>query len=354
MLEMKKKNNKRKISPNKIFKRIGLILVSIFILLGFIAVGYYKNYIDGLKLLGSSQKKEQLVTTKEQLKTVLPENKNGYAIKGASHEYEGGLEPLNKPEKAVIDRSVKTEEKEIKKPLKREEVVEKIEQTSKDQVNESMIDTKRAKLAIIIDDLSFAKEVQALRSLHIPLTMSFLPPTSVHPDSAKLAANESFYMVHLPMEAVNFNATEPLTLKVDDSQQLISNRIDEIIHLFPRVHYINNHTGSKFTADEESVKKLIISLKKNNIHFIDSRTTADTKVEKVMQEEGERYIGRDVFLDHTMDVRSVKKQIVEAVRIAKTKGYAVAIGHPHPNTIQALRESKALLSQVDLVLINKI
>ena len=73
-----------------------------------------------------------------------------------------------------------------------------------------------------------------------------------------------------------------------------------------------------------------------------------------MRSEGKRYIGRDVFLDHTMDVAYVKGQIREAVKVAKSRGYAIAIGHPHPNTIEALRESKDILNQVDLVQINKI
>ena len=61
-----------------------------------------------------------------------------------------------------------------------------------------------------------------------------------------------------------------------------------------------------------------------------------------------------MFLDDSINVAYIKKQIQEAVRIAKLKGHAVAIGHPHANTLEALRESKALLSQVELVQINKI
>jgi len=212
----------------------------------------------------------------------------------------------------------------------------------------------KPKLAIIIDDVSFSREVKAIKNLDLTVTMSFLPPNAIHPDSALLASKESFYMVHLPMEAVSFNASEPITLKVGDSQAVISQRIDDVVKLFPRVKYLNNHTGSKFTADEVAMNRLIFALNAHHIEFIDSRTIAQTKAPKVMKANGERYIGRDVFLDHTMNVEYVKKQIQEAVKVAKSKGYAVAIGHPHPNTLEALRESKELLSQVELVQINKI
>ena len=99
--------------------------------------------------------------------------------------------------------------------------------------------------------------------------MSFLPPTSNHPDSAKLAAKETYYMVHLPMEAKNFSSPEPSTLDTQDSQQQILERIGEIKQLFPKVKHINNHTGSTFTSDEIAMNRLVFALRKEKIGFID-------------------------------------------------------------------------------------
>jgi len=212
----------------------------------------------------------------------------------------------------------------------------------------------KPRLAIIIDDVSVKSHVDAVKSLNIPLTMSFLPPSKYRPNSPKLASNENFYMVHLPMEAQSFTKEEPFTLRVSDSQQNISDRVSKIKKLFPNVKYINNHTGSKFTSDELAVNKLIYALKKQNIEFIDSRTTAKTKVPKVMKNYGKKYIARDVFLDHHMEKDYVKKQIKEAIKVAKNHGTAIAIGHPHSNTILALHESKELFKDVELVLINKL
>jgi len=192
--------------------------------------------------------------------------------------------------------------------------------------------TKKAKLAIIFDDVSFPSQVRAIKSLGLPVTMSFFPPSAIHPKTPQLAANEKFYMIHLPMEAMHFHKEEPYTLRVGDSQKKIAERIRAIRKLFPRVHYINNHTGSKFTADEASVKRLIRVLDRYHIRFIDSRTTAQTKVPKIMKLYGHPYVARDVFLDHKGDVASIQKQIRLAVKIAKRDGICIAIGHPHPNT----------------------
>ena len=199
------------------------------------------------------------------------------------------------------------------------------------------------KLAIIVDDVAFERDIRLIKALELPLTMSFLPPSDKHPDSAALAASEPYYMVHLPLEAQNYSAEEPETLRVGNSQRRIEQRVAEIKRLFPKAAYVNNHTGSRFTA-----------LDKYRITFIDSRTTAETKVPLVMEHYGRPYLARDVFLDHHPDMASVKKEIRRAVALAKQHGSAIAICHPHVNTLEALYQSKELLREVQLVRIDQL
>ncbi len=216
------------------------------------------------------------------------------------------------------------------------------------------VSQKKPKLAIIIDDVATQGHVNAINKLHLVLTKSFLPPRAARPHTPELARKEKFYMVHLPLEAQNFHAEEPNTLRVSDSEQKIYKRIDTIQKWFPRVHFINNHTGSKFTSNELAMNRLIYALEKHHIHFIDSRTIASTKAPKVLKNMGLPYVHRDIFLDHHMDVAYVKEQIKKAVAYAKKHKTAIAIGHPHPNTLEALRESKALLKEVDLVYVREV
>ncbi|HED6149274.1 TPA: divergent polysaccharide deacetylase family protein, partial [Campylobacter coli] len=49
-----------------------------------------------------------------------------------------------------------------------------------------------------------------------------------------------------------------------------------------------------------------------------------------------------------------KNQLIEAVRLAKQKGFAIAIGHPRKNTFKALEQSKDLLKSVELVYLSEI
>ncbi len=283
-----------------------------------------------------------------------------FAYVNVEREHVKKAKPLPKKEKHI--QNVKQELKEI---LKKELPVKELSASHEVDFKEDAkvlkpiprpirVSLKKAKLAIIIDDVATQGHVNAINKLHLVLTKSFLPPRAARPHTPELAKKEPFYMVHLPLEAQNFHAEEAHTLRITDSEEKIYKRIDAIKKWFPRVHFINNHTGSKFTSNELAMNRLIYALEKHNIHFIDSRTIASTKAPIVLKNMGLPYVHRDIFLDHHMDVAYVKAQIKKAVAFAKKHKTAIAIGHPHPNTLEALRESKALLKEVDLVYVKEV
>jgi len=343
----KRKTTKRKTkkgNSSKFLTYIAWTLAIIAMILSSILIGYYLGYGDAEKEVTQESKvqKEKRLALLKKLEDSVKEEKD-----------------VKKRLQAVLKKETPQLTKEIKKksiytsaahefdgaPLSKEP---KILQRKKRVVG------KKPRLAIIIDDVSTASQVKAIKSLHLPLTMSFLPPSKGRPNTPRLASHENFYMVHLPMEALHWNAEEPFTLHVHDSQAYISQRIKKIKELFPKTKYINNHTGSKFTSDETSMNRLITALNANHIHFIDSRTTAATKAPKVLKNFGLKYVARDVFLDHHMDKPYVLKQIKQAIKVAKAHGTAIAIGHPHKNTLKALYESKSLFKDVELVFVNKL
>ncbi len=327
---------------------IYVLVVSLVILfIGVIAISAYKKgYSDARAAIESRHKKEQ-----EKQKKLLAQITE---IAAPKNDLVGRLQDvLNKEQ----DKKAVSHKREI--DTKHEfdtNTLGRPPQGPKRDVKKSVVysNFKKPKLAIIIDDVSFAHDVQSIKSLKMPLTMSFLPPSPAHPDSAKLASREKLYMVHLPMEAMHFSAEEPITLRISDTKEMIDQRVQQVKALFPRAYYVNNHTGSRFTSDERAVKDLIVALKKEGIGFLDSRTTAETKVPMVMESLGKPYIARDVFLDHESDVSYIQEQIKKAVKKAKEHGSAIAIGHPRKETIQALKNSRKVLDSVELVYINKV
>jgi len=324
----RKKTTKKKPKNSNITKMISYIILVVLLLLVTLGLGYYFGYEDGSE--DTMARYEQKIQKSQKVITHL-KNANSCANKSATELKSELQRVLNKQKTSAHEYA----QKEPPAPAPRPPVK-----------------VKKPKLAIIIDDVSFARDIKNIKSVGIPLTMSFLPPTPTHPNSAKLAAKEPYYMVHLPMEAMNFHSPEPLTLHVNDSKRQIQERIRKVKKLFPRVEYINNHTGSRFTSSRIAMMRLIDVLNHEGIKFIDSRTTAQTKAPEVMKYYHKPYIARDVFLDHDGKLESVKYQIKRAVERAKKYGKAIAIGHPHKNTLEALKESKALLNQVDLVRID--
>lgn len=299
----------KKTSSHLLWKSIALFL-GLFL---FASGGYFYGYEAGKQehLLALNAEKQHSYELKSALQK----------LQTASHEYE----------KAPPKPHKREEKKPVAEPVKKEMV------------------SAKPMLAIIIDDVSFGHDVRNIKALEMPLNMSFLPPSERHPHSAELAAKEASYMVHLPLQAMAFGSEEPDTLHVGDSAEKIDDRVRQIRDLFPRVRFVNNHTGSRFTADRTSMERLIEALDREGITFIDSRTTGKTVLPDLMESLHRPYIGRDVFLDHDPDVASVKKQIRKAVAIAKKYGSAIAIGHPHKKTLQALSESRGLLETVQLV-----
>jgi polysaccharide deacetylase 2 family uncharacterized protein YibQ len=334
----REKNNPKKSLNFLIYTAWALAFVAT--VLSSFVIGYY---------IGSDNIKDEMIKkerVKEKKRLALLQQLENSTIKEEKTDVNNKLkEILKKDAKITAKKSIKVIDASHEYD---------ISNLPKSQKREIKITSTKPKLAIIIDDVSVKSHVEAIKELNLPLSMSFLPPSKHRPNSHTLAAKEEFYMVHLPMEAKNFTKEEPFTLKVDDSQKEITKRIKMIKKLFPKVRYINNHTGSKFTSNELAVNKLIYALKKQNIDFIDSRTIGSTKVQKVMRNYGEKYIARDVFLDHKSSKSYVKKQIRQAIKIAKLHGTAIAIGHPHTNTLLAIKESKELFNDVELVLINRL
>ena len=219
----------------------------------------------------------------------------------------------------------------------------------------SKVTSGKPRIAIILDDISFASQVRSIKSLGLPITMSFLPANAIHPNTPKLAENEKFYMVHLPLEAISHSHAEPNTLHVTDSHKRIERTIEKIKKDFPRLKFLNNHTGSLFTSDYRAMVHLYDSFEKFGLTFVDSRTTSKTQSPRLCKERDLRYIGRDVFLDHESSVEYVQGQIREAIKVAKVTGLAIAIGHPRKATLKAIDTLRTELTEdVELIYLNQI
>lgn len=253
------------------------------------------------------------------------------------------------------------ETKEPKKGLKQEKDLSQKGRPSKDKPQNFIGEapkktlTGKPKLVLIIDDIAVKEHADMVRSIGLRVTPSIFPATRTHPDTPQIARGFEFFMIHLPMQAQHFGRPEIGTLNIGDSFESILARVQKVRADFPRAKFINNHTGSKFTSDAESMIKAYEAFERTGFTFVDSRTVASSVVAKIAKKYGKPYIARDVFLDDDTAKSSVKKRLKEAVELAKRRGFAIAIGHPKKNTIDAIKESKSgLLSEVEVVYLNEL
>ncbi len=198
---------------------------------------------------------------------------------------------------------------------------------------------ERPIIAIVLDDLGLnRRNTAAVNELPAPLTLAFLPYAG-RIEAQTQAAHDAGHelMLHLPMEPLGSEWPGPdaLTTKIDRGefiQRLIKNldRFDGFVG-------INNHMGSKLTADSSRMDAVMQELRKRDVLFLDSKTSARSVAGQIAGEHGVPNTTRDIFLDNVINIDSIKRQLELTERVARQTGSAVAIGHPHGTTIEALR-----------------
>ncbi len=219
--------------------------------------------------------------------------------------------------------------------------------------------SSQGKLAILLDDLgSDRAAADEIFALPYPLTISVLPDHAHSVEIAQEAERRGFeVMLHLPMQSVGKEQPEAQELHSGMPASQVSALVGQFLAEIPGVTGVNNHQGSQATSDPALMKELMPVLRERHLFYVDSRTTAATVAYDAARQDGVAAGFRNVpFLDDVEDKTAIEKQIALALRGAREKGEAIAIGHPHPATLQALREMlpKAQAEGVSLVFVSEL
>ncbi|MBJ6726305.1 divergent polysaccharide deacetylase family protein [Geomesophilobacter sediminis] len=196
-------------------------------------------------------------------------------------------------------------------------------------------------VAIIIDDMGTnVSEVRELLAIGQPLTFSVIPSLAKAKAVAEIAHSAGAeVMVHMPMEPQGYPKQRMekigLLLSMDDAE--VAQRVKGYFQTVPFAVGANNHMGSRFTEDAGKMETVLTVLKERGMFFIDSRTSPASVGLETARELGVKTAARQVFLDNVQDDALIRKQLQQAVSIARKRGSAIAICHPHPATIRALR-----------------
>ncbi|MDH5444430.1 MAG: divergent polysaccharide deacetylase family protein [Gammaproteobacteria bacterium] len=209
-------------------------------------------------------------------------------------------------------------------------------------------------ISIIIDDLGYRYQTsrRTVQSPH-PLTCSFLPHTPFARQLAKQAwlLNKDI-MVHLPMEAISGKTLGPGGLYQGMDREAFEKTVMENLQAIPHAMGFNNHMGSLLTSNHRAMDWLMQQIaKRHNLFFVDSRTTHNSQALMHANLNGVLNTGRDIFLDHVIDRAAIKKQFQRLIWIAQRHGSALAIGHPHPETLDVLEAELPQLAEKGVKLV---
>jgi polysaccharide deacetylase 2 family uncharacterized protein YibQ len=173
--------------------------------------------------------------------------------------------------------------------------------------------------------------------LPYPLTLSFLPS---RPHSRALSSLAQLHnkeiMLHSPMENQLGLKLGIGGLRETMSEQEIKSTLSQSFKAIPNMIGVNNHMGSKLTTKPKIMKWVMEEVQQHPFYFVDSRTTANSVAAQTAEEFHIPTLSRDIFLDHFQTREFVQEQFLRLIKIARQKGTAIAIAHPHKVTVDYL------------------
>ena len=211
----------------------------------------------------------------------------------------------------------------------------------------------RGQVVIIIDDMGLTLRSKQVEVMQGPLTLAYLPyAKGLAARTARAKKNGHELMVHMPMEAMNRKLDGgPRVLKGSLGNDEFMDTVEWGLSQFEGYVGVNNHMGSRLTQNKDAMRRVMGALKSRGVFFIDSKTIGSSVAADIARESGIAYAERDVFLDHEISMEFVRGALKKLEKVAYRKGYAIAIGHPHKQTIAALKEWLPTLEAKGLTLV---
>ena len=216
----------------------------------------------------------------------------------------------------------------------------------------------RARIAIVIDDLGNDREaLERIARWPFAVGGAVLPGLAGSADAARrLAASGKEVLLHLPMEPDGYPAVQPgpgVILRSDDDEKIAHTLIDDLATV-PGAVGVNNHMGSAATADLRVMRAVVRVLAARGLYLLDSRTSEATVARRVADEAALPAVSRRVFLDAVPKASAIERAYRELLSTAKREGEAIAIGHPHPATLDLLERELPRLEGVRLVRVSEL
>jgi len=186
------------------------------------------------------------------------------------------------------------------------------------------------KIYVVIDDVgNNLSDLEYFLKIKVPVTFAVMPDRTYSGQAVKILREAGFDVIlHQPMEPVGNQDPGAGAIKSGMSKEQIYKVLEKNLESFPEISGINNHMGSKVTADKEAMTSVLSYLKAKGMFFLDSVTTDKSVAADIAKELGVPYAKRNaVFLDNENDESSITKAFLSGTQVASASGAAVMIGH---------------------------
>ncbi|WP_158737236.1 divergent polysaccharide deacetylase family protein [Alteribacillus sp. YIM 98480] len=188
------------------------------------------------------------------------------------------------------------------------------------------------RVAIVIDDFgNNMAGTKEMLDLEIPLTVAVMPFLTTSIIDANTAHEKGHdVIVHMPMEAKNANKDwlGPGAITTDLSDEEMKRRVHAAIDAVPHAIGMNNHMGSKATADERVMRKILEVCRERGLIYIDSKTNYYSVVRDLAEEIGVPYAENHIFLDDVTSINHISHQCQLIMsQLTERHPECIAIGH---------------------------
>lgn len=207
----------------------------------------------------------------------------------------------------------------------------------------------RARLVILIDDLGNSSwSLHRIAELPFPVNGAILPYTPLASRAARtILATGGDVLLHQPLEPFDYprhNPGQGALFVTMSTEQRVATLLDSWASVPDRIG-LNNHMGSRYTADEAAMADIARALADQSPIFVDSRTVPRSKAHSQMILHGISSLGRTHFLDDVPNVEAIQDRLGQAISAAQSQGAALVIGHPNRATLQVLEEAEPLFRE---------
>jgi polysaccharide deacetylase 2 family uncharacterized protein YibQ len=199
----------------------------------------------------------------------------------------------------------------------------------------------RPLIAVLMDDVGVnRRNAPRVAELPAPVTIAYMTYADNLPKlSAAARARGHELMLHVPMEPMDQGVdTGPNALLTGLDEAELRRRLNWGLDRFQGYVGVNNHMGSRFTSWERGMALVMAELRRRGLLFVDSRTIASSVAARAAERYAVPHADRDVFLDNEQESGAVHEQLAKLEEVARQRGTAIGIGHPHDGTIAALAQ----------------